>query len=627
MEHVGRLRWRILVANIVVTLAVVAFRQTFVVLFNPYLELDVTSRLIFSVQAEVYAPSLGLAVIMYLVIVLRLRPLFRFLTRQTYYDAARKASISVPWILLFVHGAFWIVGTTVFYALLIGFGSTGRVSFGWTLLTSTSAGLVTGLLTALWMNRILLEPKRALQMVDMRDGERNRFAAWKNYLISGTAVATTAVFFGFMADFHRTAQAVPQSLAGMAAPSIILGFLLAGVFVLMTALSRSEDRFQMRVLDEKLQQLTSAGGDLSQQIALINFDDLGTVSVHMNGFLKGLASLVGRVAETARHLAASGHDLAAQMEQTTRSVDHIVTSIERVRQQIHAEMDAVEASSEAVQGIVSDVQGLDDDIQSQSESVVESSAAIEEMIASLRSSTDHSRKLAEHFDGLVDAAREGRTEISNVGTEIRNVAEQSEKLTEANKLIATIAARTNLLAMNAAIEAAHAGDAGKGFAVVATEIRNLAENSAAQTAVINEQLRKTQEVVSGVVDATGRAEAAFKEIVRRIDEGRARQVEIHHAMSEQSTGSEEVLTGLAHITDVTEKVRIAAGEMRRRSESVGERMEVLRSISSEVGEAMSEISAYLAEIREATAGVAALSDKNRDQIDGLTAETARFRLA
>jgi len=625
--HLGRLHLEIFAANVLVTLAVVAIRQTFVVIFNPFQDLDLIGRLLFSLQAEVYGPSLALSIVMYAVVAIRLRPLFRYLRHGNNYEAARRASISVPWILVIVHVAFWIVGTIVFYALLIGFDAVGRVTFTWTLLTSTSAGLVTGLMTALWVNKILLPAKRELRMVDMHDGENNRFSAWKNPLILGTAVLTVAVFYSFMIDYYRIAVIVPPALQSMAIPTAATGLALALLFGIMMALSRAEDHFQLRVLDQKLVDLASAGGDLSQQISLINFDDIGEISVHMNAFLRSLARLVGKVAETAQHLAGSGHSLAVRMEQTTESVTRIVGSIEHIRGRMHAETEAVEESSEAVQEIVSHVQELDEVIQRQSESVTQSSASIEEMIASLRSSTSHSESLAEHFTKLVGAAGEGRRTIGYVGSEIRNVASQSESLTEANKLIATIAARTNLLAMNAAIEAAHAGAAGKGFAVVADEIRKLAENSAEQSKVINEHLKATQQVISTVVGATERAEHAFGEIETQIEEGRSLQQEIHHAMAEQSQGSEEVLTGLSNITEVTDRVRSGGKEMRRRSESVTEKIETLRAVSKELRATMDEISRGLNEISEATNGVYELSETNRRQIEVLTDETAHFRLA
>jgi methyl-accepting chemotaxis protein len=413
----------------------------------------------------------------------------------------------------------------------------------------------------------------------------------------------------------------------MAVPTLATGVVLAILFGIMMILSRAEDRFQLEVLDRKLVELASAGGDLSQQISLINFDDIGQIWVHMNAFLRSLAHLVGQVAETAGHLAGSGHSLAARMQQTSESVNRIVGSTEHVRDRIRAETDAVEESSEAVGEIVTHVRELDEVIQRQSESVTQSSASIEEMIASLRSSTAHSEQLAEHFTGLVAAAGEGRRTIGYVGSEIRNVATQSESLTEANKLIATIAARTNLLAMNAAIEAAHAGEAGKGFAVVADEIRTLAENSAEQSKVINEHLKATQQVIASVVDATERAERAFGQIESQIEEGRSLQQEIHHAMAEQSQGSEEVLTGLSNITEITHRVRSGGEEMRRRSESVTEKIELLRSVSEELRAAMDEISNGLNEISETTNGVYELSEANRQQIDVLTRETARFRIA
>ena len=197
---------------------------------------------------------------------------------------------------------------------------------------------------------------------------------------------------------------------------------------------------------------------------------------------------------------------------------------------------------------------------------------------------------------------------------------------EASTVIQHIASQTNLLAMNAAIEAAHAGEAGKGFAVVADEIRQLAEDSNMQGKTITSTLKLVSSEIDGLFMSSQIVETKFNAIFNLAENVREISDTLTEAMREQENGSKEVLHAFKSINEVTSEVQLHSGQMLQGSEEITKEIEKLNGVSQVITDSMNEMATGALQITNAVQEVANLTEKNKDNIELLVIEIKKFKI-
>ncbi len=432
----------------------------------------------------------------------------------------------------------------------------------------------------------------------------------------------------FLGALRETGTAASQGARAMSrSTSLLLSLVIAGAVLLCMALAL----LIMRSITKPLGGLVTAvvkigGGDLTVNTGISTGDELGKIAASVDGLVVNLRSLIGTAKKRMALLEESGQNLSSMMSQTGAAVVQINSNIAGTGSQLREQSAAVTEVSAAIEELTRSVDALGSMIANQSAVITESSAAVEEMIANVESVAANAAVAVEASKALVAEGGEGKARIDEVGESVAAIVRYSENLGEAATLITAIAGRTNLLAMNAAIEAAHAGDAGRGFAVVADEIRKLAEEANSQSKDISADLRRVTTAIETVRTASAAAVGSFASILDKSDVLGDEVRAMGSSMSEQREGGRLVLEGLSRLRDITREIEHGSGEMAQGNASMLAQVQKLTNVNQVVVRNNDEMTSGTTEINEAVAGTIDLSAKTSDLIAEWRSAMDKFSL-
>ncbi|MDR3139423.1 MAG: methyl-accepting chemotaxis protein [Treponema sp.] len=398
--------------------------------------------------------------------------------------------------------------------------------------------------------------------------------------------------------------------AGIVAALII--FLIAG-------------RFAKRIAFVGEAVRTIAEGDFTPRLVIRARDEIGAMGADFNETLQKVSGMILSIKEHAARLSEIGTELSANMADTAVHTEGISFVTAGVKEQAGNQSEKVTQTISTMHGIITNIEELNQHIETQSQSINQSSAAIEEMLANIASVTQTLVKNNDNVKNLASASDTGRAGLREVSADIQEIARESEGLLEITAVMDNIASQTNLLSMNAAIEAAHAGETGKGFTVVADEIRKLAESSGEQSKTIATVLKKIKDSIDRISRSTDGVIERFEAIDQNVKTVSEQEANIRGSMEEQGTGSKQILEYISRLNEITRIIKDDCEHMRSRSGDVVEESRNLERLTQEISLNMNGMSDRANQISAAVQRVDDLSGENKRHIDVLAGEIQKFK--
>jgi methyl-accepting chemotaxis protein len=404
--------------------------------------------------------------------------------------------------------------------------------------------------------------------------------------------------------------------------ALLLSVLAAGTLAIILALSLT--RPIIKVV-EKLKEISEGEGDLTRTINISSGDEVGDLALYFNKTLSKIKSLILNVKREAFALSETGNVLACNMTQTAAAINQITANIRSIKGRIANQSASMTETNRTMEQVVANINKLNDHLEKQSGNISRASSGLEGMVASINSVTQTLVSNSNNVKTLRDASEAGRVGIQEVAADIQEISRQSEGLLEINAVMENIASQTNLLSMNAAIEASHAGDAGKGFAVVADEIRKLAENSGEQSKIIGTVLKKIKSSIDKIGKSTENVLIRFHAIDSSVRIVAEQENSIRGVMEEQDEDSKQVLKNAAVVDEITGQVRGGSLEMLAGAREVIKESQNLEKATYEITGGMNEMASGAEQINAAVNNINEISVKNREGINLLIKEVSRFK--
>jgi len=419
------------------------------------------------------------------------------------------------------------------------------------------------------------------------------------------------------AELNESNRISVQNVLFLAIAVIVLEIMVA--IALWLSISRP-----MKFIMKEASRLES--GDLSADIDYGKRDEMGRISRSINVAVKAFRQLIGRAQTVSEQSVVLTSSIVATATETAASTTQINANINSINKKTGMLLEQVDNSSKATDDILEVINRFKESVHNQTASVEQATTAIEEMIATI-SSVDHIAQERGHAaEKLNKVTESGEAQINNTNRMIGEVAQIAEDIQNITKIINGIASQTNLLAMNAAIEAAHAGDVGRGFAVVADEIRKLAESSSLNAKQINQLLKEAGTRITSASEASSESISSFQDVKSEVEVFLRSLSEIAASMSEMSIGSQEILKSTAHLSQSMGEIYKETEEIVSDVHNISGSMGSVNRLTNETTNGISEIQLAIEEIDKSIVDLNEKCLENEELMEKMNGNLNEFRI-
>ena len=372
---------------------------------------------------------------------------------------------------------------------------------------------------------------------------------------------------------------------------------------------------RLKKVSDAMEDISSGARDLTQRLKIHGNTELDILCKAYNDIIVNLQEMVKNISKSIDSLSDNSSVLLKQNNETISLIENAKFSIEDIYSKADNQNMLSARVSDGIDGVEKAVTILDEKIVQQSEAVEKSSEAVEDIHSSINSANQAIERISNEYAVIVAETEDGRQKQNQVLNQVDVIVQQAQNLAQANAVISSIASQTNLLAMNAAIEAAHAGESGKGFSVVADEIRKLAENSATQSTAVTKLIDDIEKAIEGIVTVSKSSSDSFSSLGGKIQGMNALLAEIKDDMKNQNSGAKHILDMMQLLSNATAGIKESSDTMKNNTLSVVEQIVHLKESSKAILISGNTASQHLEKMTE-NAEITMTQAKQNDELTG-----------
>jgi len=466
--------------------------------------------------------------------------------------------------------------------------------------------------------------KKSGKSVDYDENEKNNLEG--NYLSKrsvdiinqGSQVGKVITYFTIESQKERMFSLFIKIVL----QNIVLFFVIcASIYFIFSTLILKN----INIISNQMKNIASGDGDLTQKIEIRTNDEMEDLSVHFNNFISKIDSIISKIKKVSYSTKEIGENLAYNTSKSKKNLDSISNFMFVISKKISELNSEIQSSYSALNDIKSHVNRLYNMLEQQSSSVTESSSAIEEMVASISVITQVTAEKKNFSDKLGILANEGKKDMEHTLLSIEEIEKSAGVIFDMIKVINNVASQTNLLAMNAAIEAAHAGEYGKGFAVVADEIRSLAETTAGNSKNISTTLKSILEKIKNTTAITKKTSSSISEILNGIFDLGNSMNEMLASLQEITKGTTDISKSLSQLVQVTNNINEFAKTMIDSVGVIEDTMKSVQTLSDDHNRSIKNMDDSIRDITLSLSDLSEMSNKNSLNIKDIDEQISIFK--
>ena len=367
-------------------------------------------------------------------------------------------------------------------------------------------------------------------------------------------------------------------------------------------------------------------GDLQHRIDITILDDFGVLTTSINEMIEKLSAMIKGLIDSTENVSYTSKIINAAVFNASTAINDFSSSLDKINSNSSEQNNLVLEADKNISRLAKSVKTIKEHLAEQADSVATISSSVTQMTANIGSVAETAEKARESAEILTMKSQEGRDSIENAIATMQAIQKSSAEVQEFVNIIKNLASQTNLLSMNAAIEAAHAGQFGAGFAVVAEEVRNLAESSAKSARNIQQHIEEMIVTIDNGVETINSAGQSFNEISQKVEETANFVGEISAAMEEQKIGASETQQATITVVDAVHAVNELAATQTEDATKVREFMRTVVSASESTLKAVQDGAIATMHLKESVHEVNDSATSNTESVDVIEKQVGLFKL-